>query len=465
MAKITFLGATGTVTGSRFLLQTRGGRNLLIDCGLFQGLKELRQRNWEPFPFPPSQIDRVFLTHAHIDHTGYLPRLWKDGFRGRVHCTHATRDLCQILLRDSGHLQEEDARWANKMGYSRHSPALPLYTVEEAEQVLKLFEPLHYGEHLKLDDGIRVKFKDAGHILGSSFVDIKRTVDGRSRKIFFCGDFGRPERPVLNDPAQAYNAAYLVLESTYGNRLHGKVDAKAELARVIKSSVRRGGVLVVPAFSVGRTQTLLYLIREMQEEGTLQEIPVYVDSPMAIRTTELFDRYIHDMDLAARVQALNGKKIFQPANLTFCRSVKESKAINEINGRAIIISASGMVTGGRILHHMLQRLPRKQNTILFIGYQAMGTRGRAMIEGARSIKIHGQQVSVRAKIAQIDGFSGHPDSDEILAWLMGVNVRPDSAFIVHGEPESSAGLAGRIREKLDWNVEVPEFGQSYELDF
>lgn len=463
MAKITFLGATGTVTGSRFLLQT-DERNMLIDCGLFQGLKELRQKNWDPFAFPPAQIERVFLTHAHIDHSGYLPRLWKDGFRGKVHSTHATRDLCDILLRDSGHLQEEDARWANEKGFSKHSPALPLYTVEDAEHVMQLFQPRHYGEHIELDNTTRVKFKDAGHILGSSFVDIKRTVNGRSRKIFFCGDFGRPERPVLNDPTQAYNVDYLVIESTYGNRLHGKVDAKAELAKVIKSSMRRGGVLVVPAFSVGRTQTLLYLIREMQEEGTIQEIPIYVDSPMAIRTTELFDKYIHDMDLAARVQALGGKKIFQPANLKFCRTVKESKEINEINGHAIIISASGMVTGGRILHHMVHRLPKKQNTILFIGYQAQGTRGRAMLEGAKSIKIHGQQVRVNAKIEQIEGFSGHPDSNEILAWLMGFNHKPDTAFVVHGEPESSAALAQRIRDKLGWNVEVPELGQSFELD-
>ncbi|MFC1544860.1 MBL fold metallo-hydrolase RNA specificity domain-containing protein [Gemmatimonadota bacterium] len=463
MAKITFLGATGTVTGSRFLLQT-DRQNLLIDCGLFQGLKKLRQRNWEPFRFPPAQIDRVFLTHAHIDHTGYLPRLCRDGFHGKVHCTHATRDLCDILLRDSGHLQEEDARWANKKGFSKHIPALPLYGVEDAEAALDLFEPRHYGEHLKLDDQTRVKFKDAGHILGSSFVDIKRTVNGRSRKIFFCGDFGRPERPVLNDPAQAYNVDYLVLESTYGNRLHGQVDAKAELTKVIKQSVRRGGVLVVPAFSVGRTQTLLYLIRELQEEGALQDIPVYVDSPMAIKTTELFDKYIHDMDLAARVQALQGKRIFHPANVKFCPTVKESKSINEIKGRAIIISASGMVTGGRILHHMMHRLPQKQNTILFIGYQAEGTRGRLMLDGARTIKIHGQQVPVHAKIEQIDGFSGHPDSNEIVAWLMGVNVKPETAFIVHGEADSSAALALRIREKLGWNVEVPEFGQSFELD-
>ncbi|HLA40291.1 MAG TPA: MBL fold metallo-hydrolase, partial [Candidatus Glassbacteria bacterium] len=269
MAKLTFLGATGTVTGSRFLLEI-GGRHVLVDCGLFQGLKQNRERNWEPFPFPPDKIERVFLTHAHIDHSGYLPRLWLEGFRGQVHCTHATADLCDILLKDSGHLHEEDARWANKQGFSKHSPALPLYTLDDAAETLKLFSPIYYGEHLEFGSNVRVKLKDAGHILGSSFVDIKTTANGRSRKIFFCGDFGRPERPVLNDPAQAYNVDYLVLESTYGNRLHEKVDQKEELARVVKESVNRGGVLLVPAFSVGRSQTLLYLLRELEEEGTIR---------------------------------------------------------------------------------------------------------------------------------------------------------------------------------------------------
>ena len=463
MAKLTFLGATGTVTGSRFLLEI-GGRHVLVDCGLFQGLKQNRERNWEPFPFPPDKIERVFLTHAHIDHSGYLPRLWLEGFRGQVHCTHATADLCDILLKDSGHLHEEDARWANKQGFSKHSPALPLYTLDDAAETLKLFSPIYYGEHLEFGSNVRVKLKDAGHILGSSFVDIKTTANGRSRKIFFCGDFGRPERPVLNDPAQAYNVDYLVLESTYGNRLHEKVDQKEELARVVKESVNRGGVLLVPAFSVGRSQTLLYLLRELEEEGTLRSLPIYLDSPMSIKATAVFEKYIHDLDLTARVLTLQGKKIFQPKQVHFCKSVSESKAINEIGGKAVVISANGMVTGGRILHHMAQRLPHKENTILFIGYQAEGTRGRLLADGAKSVKIHGQEVPVKARIEQIDGFSGHPDSNEILAWLMGFNRPPEKTFIVHGEPDSSAALAQRIRDKLGWSVEVPEFQQSYELD-
>ncbi|MFH1069894.1 MAG: MBL fold metallo-hydrolase, partial [Candidatus Glassbacteria bacterium] len=385
MARLTFFGATGTVTGSRFLLEA-GERHYLIDCGLFQGVKENRLRNWEPFPFPPDRIDKVFLTHAHIDHTGYLPRLWKEGFRGQVYCTHATAELCDILLRDSAHLHEEDARWANKKGYSKHSPALPLYTVEDAEQSLELFSPLYYGEHLELGDNLRVKLKDAGHILGSSFVDLKRTANGSSRKIFFCGDFGRPERPVLSDPVQAYNVDYLVLESTYGNRLHENVDQKEGLARVVRESVRRGGVLLVPAFSVGRSQTLLYLLRELEEEGGIRPLPVYLDSPMSINATAVFEKHIPDLDLAARVLTLQGKKIFQVKQLHYCRTVGESKAVNEIDGKAVIISANGMVTGGRILHHMVQRLPHAENTILFIGYQAEGTRGRLLADGAKSVR-------------------------------------------------------------------------------
>ena len=366
MSKITFLGATGTVTGSRFLLDVRG-RNILIDCGLFQGLKENRLKNWDPFPFPPAEIEKVFLTHAHIDHSGYLPRFCKEGFSGHVHCTYATSDLCEILLKDSAHIHEEDARWANKKGYSRHKPALPLYTVADSEQALGLFSPLYYGEHCKIGGNIRVKLKDAGHMLGSSFVDIKTTGNGTSRKIFFCGDFGRPDRPLMSDPVQAFNVDYLVLESTYGSRLHKNVSAEEELARVIRESAKRGGVLVIPAFSVGRTQILLYMIRELEEQGKIRSMPVYMDSPMSINATGIFEKHIADLDLAARVKILEGKKILHPKQLTFCKSAKESRAINEIRGKAIIISASGMVNGGRILHHMIQRLPHPENTILFIG--------------------------------------------------------------------------------------------------
>ena len=463
MSKITFLGATGTVTGSRFLLEANGSR-VLIDCGLFQGVKQNRLRNWEPFPFPARDVDKVFLTHAHIDHSGYLPRFCKEGFKGQVHCTHATRDLCEILLKDSAHIQEEDAKWANKKGFSKHDPALPLYTVEDAEQALSYFSPLYYGEHFQLGHNLRVKLKDAGHILGSAFIDIKSESNGRKRKIFFCGDFGRPDKPLLSDPVQAYNVDYLVMESTYGSRLHDNVSPAEELTRVIKESAKRGGMLVIPSFSVGRTQTLLYMLRELEEAGKIRSQPIYLDSPMSINATAVFEKYINDLDLIARVQTIEGKKIFQPKRLEYCRTPYESKAINERKGGAIIISANGMVNGGRILHHMVHRLPHAENTILFIGYQAEGTRGRLLLDGEKSIKIHGQQVPVKAKIESISGFSGHPDSNEMLAWLMGFNRPPEKTFIVHGEPESSAALAERIRQKLGWNVVIPEYAQSFDID-
>ena len=300
MTNLTFLGATGTVTGSRFLLEVNGNR-LLIDCGLFQGLKKNRLKNWDPFPVPPAEIDRVFLTHAHIDHSGYLPRLCKNGFSGKVHCTLATYDLCEILLRDSGHLQEEDANWANKKGFSKHQPALPLYTVEDAEEALSLFEPYHYGEDIFITDSLRVKFKDAGHILGSSFVDVKSTNDGQVKRIVFSGDLGRPSRPILRDPVQAFEVDYLILESTYGNRLHDNKAPEKDLANIINASVERGGVLVIPAFTVGRTQELLYTLRELEEQKEIPSLSVYVDSPMAINVTKVFENKKGYYDLASKV--------------------------------------------------------------------------------------------------------------------------------------------------------------------
>lgn len=465
MATLTFLGAVGTVTGSRFLLEI-DGRTSLIDCGLFQGSKENRLRNWEKFPVSAADIERVFITHAHIDHSGYIPRLYREGFRGKIHCTHATRDLCDIMLKDSAHLQEEDAYWANKKGYSKHETALPLYTIDDAEQAMRLFEAYHYGEDFYLNDEIRIKLRDAGHLLGSSFIDFKRRDGKNSRKILFSGDFGRPDRPILREPDQIYNVDYLIIESTYGDRLHDEtLPPGDELARVINESAKRRGALVIPAFSVGRTQTLLYTIRELEEAGKIPILPVYVDSPMSIAALEVFEKRINDFDLTARRLCIKGKKIFRTKNLKLSETRLQSKAINQIKENAIIISSSGMATGGRILHHLEARLPERQNTVLLIGYQAEGTRGRALEEGKTEVKIHGQIIPIRAKIEKISGFSGHGDYEEILAWLMAFNRPPEKTFIVHGEPQASQSMADRIRELLGWEVVVPQFGESFELEF
>ncbi|MCP4566438.1 MAG: MBL fold metallo-hydrolase [FCB group bacterium] len=463
MSKISFLGGTGTVTGSRFLLQT-DGCNLLVDCGLFQGPKALRLKNRDSFPVPPSTIDKVLLTHAHIDHTGYIPKLCKDGFKGQIHSTHATAELCDILLRDSAYLQKEDADWANKKKFSRHKPAQPLYSAKDAIKALERFEPLHFGQNYFFNDNLRIKFKDSGHLLGSAFVEIKTTRDSRPRKILFTGDMGRASRPILNDPVQVYNVDYLVLESTYGNRLHETGNPLEQLTQVILESRERGGVLVIPAFSVGRTQTLLYVIRELEEQGKIPVMNVYVDSPMAVNATEVFERRIPDLDLDSRLAAIQGKKVFRPKRVAFCKERKQSKVINDVKSNAIIISASGMATGGRILHHLTRCLPDKKNTLLLIGYQAYGTRGRSILEGKLSVKIHGREVPINCTVANIDSFSGHADYEEILAWLMGFNRPPEKTFIVHGEASASASMAEKIRSQYGWDVVVPEEGASFDLD-
>lgn len=421
-------------------------------------------KNWEPFPVNPASFDCVLLTHAHIDHSGLLPKFVKEGFKGDIYTTHATSDLCKIMLRDSAHIQEEDARWANKKGFSKHSPARPLYDMSDAEQTIPLFKSLHYGENLQLTETTRVKFRDAGHILGSAMIDIKTKKDGKSRKILFSGDMGRPDKPLLSDPVQVHNVDYLIIESTYGNRNHGIAHPKEELARVIRESVDRGGCLVVPAFSVGRTQALLYMIRELEEEELIPKLPVYLDSPMAIEASKVFEDHLEDFDLMGRMLTMQGKKIFQTSQLNICRSVEESKSINGVKSSAIIISASGMVTGGRILHHLKERLPDPKNTVLLIGYQAEGTRGRRILDGEESVKIHGQRIPINAHVEMITGFSAHADYYEILAWLMAFNKAPEKIFIVHGESDASESLAKKIRDTYNWNVVIPQLGDSFELD-
>lgn len=464
MAKLTFYGATETVTGSRFLLEIKDLK-LLIDCGLFQGSKENRLRNWEPFPVPPSEINAVLLTHAHIDHIGYLPRLCKDGFTGPIICTHPTADLSKILLRDSAHLQEEDAEWANKKGYSKHDPALPLFTVDDAEACMGQFSSFHYGDEIFLNGDIRIKFRDSGHILGSSFIDIKVSHgDQDSRKILFTGDLGRPSRDILREPVQVYNIDYLIIESTYGDRLHGDALFYDELARIIKESVERHGVLIIPSFAVGRTQTLLYVIRELEELGKIPVLPVYVDSPMALEATNVYEKQIPNQNLRSRVLTIMGEKIFRTADTRLCESKKKSQAINDIKSNAIIISSSGMVTGGRILHHLEQRLPNANDTVLFVGYQAEGTRGSTILSGAPTVKIHGNLVPINAKIENITGLSSHADYNESLAWLMGLNRGPKKIFVVHGEKESRKSFAEKIASRYEWDVAIPSFQESYILD-
>ena len=463
MARITFWGGTGTVTGSRYVLETDGTR-FLVDCGVFQGTKELRLRNWESFPVPPRSIDRVLLTHAHIDHTGYLPRFCRDGFSGRIHCTHATAELCDILLKDSAHLQEEDALWANKKGFTRHAPAQPLYTVNDAEKAMTYFSPLHFGEDFYPDKLLRIKFKDSGHMLGSSLIDIKTGRGGRPRRFLFTGDLGRASRPVLRDPVQVYNVDYLVIESTYGNRLHEEKSPNDELARVVNESVARGGVLVVPSFAIGRTQTLLYVLRLLEEIGRIPALPIYIDSPMAIEATRIFEKRISELDIETRLLTLRDIKPFHPKTLYNCRTREQSKAINTIVSPAIIISSSGMATGGRVLHHLAQRLPHPENTVLLIGYQAEGTRGRIIMDGHPSVKIHGQMIPVRAKVETILGFSGHADYNDILAWLMGFNRPPEKTFIVHGEPGASQSLGEKIKAHFGWETVIPQYGESFEID-
>jgi len=462
MAGLTFLGATGTVTGSKYLFE-HGPAGMLVDCGLFQGLKELRLRNWSPLKADIPGLDAVVLTHAHIDHTGYLPRLVKQGFQKTVYCTAPTRDLLEIMLLDSAHLQEEDAKFANKKGFSKHKPALPLYDTEDAKKAISLLKGVPYGQEFEAAPGIRMRFRDAGHILGSAFAVADWEAAGETKKIVFSGDLGRYARPILKDPENIDRCDYLLVESTYGNRLHGESDPGQELSRIINETVKKKGVVLMPAFAVGRTQELLYTLRELESAGRIPELPVYVDSPMAIKATELYIRHTQIYDREASDLLKSGKSVIETANTIFTESVDASKRINENRGPMIIISASGMLTGGRILHHLKQRLPRSKNTVIFVGYQAEGTRGRALQNGRDKIKIHGKYIRAAARIATISDFSAHADYGEIMKWLKNFREAPQRTFIVHGEAASSASLERKIRDELGWETHIPGYGEKAEL--
>jgi len=464
--KLTFLGATETVTGSKFLLEAEG-RRVLIDCGMFQGLKELRLRNWEAPPIDPRSVDAVVLTHAHIDHTGYLPRFVRQGFRGPVYGTSATIDLLRILLPDSAHLQEEEARYRNKHRLTKHRPALPLYTIEDADAALRLVKPLRYKEPAVLSGGLRFDLLPAGHILGSSFVRFHVGRKPRPTIVLFTGDIGRFGTPIIHDPAEVRQADYLVLESTYGNRLHGDRNGrsgKQELRDIVVETARRGGTVLIPSFAVGRAQEVLYCLREMEEAGEIPALPVYVDSPMAVNAFEIFQDHKEEHDLEMNRQQSRGVNPLYTRNVRFVRSVEDSKAINDHRFPAVIISANGMATGGRVVHHLMHRLPDERNSIVFVGFQAAGTRGRSLIDGARSVKIYGVEYPVRAQVHSIEGFSAHGDYSEILRWLAAFESPPQRTFLVHGEPGALEGMKSRLRAwRPDWNVVIPKYQDAFEV--
>lgn len=461
MADLTFLGAAQTVTGSKHLLRTASGRQVLVDCGMFQGSKPLRERNWQALPFRPSALDAVVLTHAHLDHCGMLPRLVAAGFSGRIFCTPGTRDLCSLVLPDAGRIQEEDARQANKHGYTRHHPALPLFTENDALRALTHLQPVGYRVPVPVADGVEVEFIPAGHLLGSAFVRMTLH-DEQPRTILFGGDLGRYDRPILPDPTTVQEADVLLLESTYGDRRHPPDDEGAGLAEVIGETWRRGGKLVIPSFAIGRAGELLYWIERLEREKRIPTMPVFVDSPMAGAALNFYERHPSELDEEVRPTA-RGEAMFLTRRLTIVDTVEGSKAIADVGEPAIIISASGMATGGRVLHHLKRYLPDPRSTVLFVGFQAAGTRGRQLCDGANFVKIHGEIINVSARILRNDQMSAHADHDEILRWLGGFTRPPACTYLVHGEPEPMTVLRTSIESTLGWTVATPAHGERVTL--
>jgi metallo-beta-lactamase family protein len=453
MTSIRFLGAAGTVTGSRYLVHHADAR-VLVDVGLFQGEKELRLRNRAPWPMPPGSLDAVVLTHAHVDHVGALPMLVRDGFAGSVHCTPATRDLCGLVLPDSGRLQEEEAGWANHKGYSKHAPdARPLYTEADALAALPRLRTLVYGERREVAKGVTVRLQRAGHILGSAMVEME-LAGSPPRRILFSGDLGRYDAPILPDPEPGSPADALLVESTYGGKNHDAGTPSQALRDEVLRAVEQRGVLLVPAFAIGRTQELLFTLKELEQAKAIPELPVYVDSPMAVDATPFFlaHREDHDDDMARRIAA--GEEPLRPAKLSFARSPAQSKALNDLPGPFILLSASGMATGGRVLHHLSRRLPDPRTTVLLVGFQAAGTRGARLQQGAPFVKIHGEEVPVKARVATISGFSAHADEAEITRWLGSFPAPARRTFLVHGEPTALAAAKARM-DRLAWPAMVP----------
>ena len=455
---LTFLGAAGTVTGSKYLLDV-GDRRILIDCGLFQGLKELRNRNWGAFPIDPARIDAVVLTHAHLDHCGYLPRFVAQGFRGRVFCTPATRELCTLVLPDSARIQEEDARQANRRHYSKHSPAQPLYTEIDAARALDRLQPVGYDRSVPVVPGIEVDFINAGHLLGSAYARVR--VDGKT--ILFGGDLGRYGRPVLPDPMPISEADVLLVESTYGDRIHERDDDGERLARIVNDVAARGGRLIIPSFAIGRVEEVLYWLKRLEDQHRIPLLPVYIDSPMAVAALQFYTSRLSELDEDIR-PAVREIKAFYTARMVTVASVQESKELTASRTPAIVIASSGMATGGRVLYHLAAALPDPRNTVLFVGYQAAGTRGRVLCDGAKHVKLHGQFVPVAARIERIDSMSAHADAGEIMRWLSGFGRPPSMTYLVHGEPAPLQALATRITAERQWPVHIAKYLERVELN-
>jgi metallo-beta-lactamase family protein len=466
MASITFYGGVGSVTGSKYLLEHEGKR-VLIDCGLFQGLKELRERNWQDPPFDPQTIHAVVITHAHIDHTGYLPRIVKLGYNGPVYTSRASNDLLKILLPDSGRLQEEEADFRNRHNLTSHTPALPLYDEDDARAALDLVRPVaNNGMPVEIAPGITASFMVAGHIMGASLVLIAidgGNADGSTLRFLFSGDLGHYDQPIVKDPAPPPDCDYLMVESTYGDRLHGDVSTADQMTRIVNEAVRRGGPILIPAFAVGRTQEVLYLLRELEEEKRIPVLPVIVDSPMAAQSTQVYNRWNeeHDDDYASILA--KKKHPLRTTSMSTASSREESKRLNDMRGPRIIISASGMMTGGRVLHHAVRILPDETATVVFVGYQAAGTTGRRVQDGESEVKIMKTWVPVRCHVEKVEGFSAHADWKAVLRWLEGLHTTPKTVFTTHGEPESAQAMAQHIRERFGWHVVVPQYEQTVEL--
>ena len=464
-AKLSFLGAAQNVTGSKFLLET-DNKKILIDCGLYQERK-LKSRNWEPFPFDPASIDAMLLTHAHVDHSGLIPKLVKNGFKGPIYCTNATADIVKIILLDAAHLQEEDAAFKKK----RHEkekrkgpyPEIPLYTTEDAEASFSYFTGVNYREAVNLGDGVSATFHDAGHVLGSSTIKVTVTRDGETRSVLFSGDVGRDDKPILKDPYEYKEIDYAVVESTYGNRVHEEPkDIGEKLAEIVNSTVKAGGNIIVPSFALQRAQEVLYYMNKLLLENKIPDIPVYLDSPMAIRITEVFKQYreLYDREMTQMVS--QDRSPFDFPGLIMVQTSEESKQLNYLTKPAMIVAGAGMCNGGRIKHHLVNNITRPESTILFVGYQAVGTLGRSIVDGIKKVRILGQRYPVRARVTEITGFSAHADRNELLEWMSGIN--PRRVFVVHGEIKSAKEFGKFLRQERGWKVNVPIYGESAALD-